>query len=321
MKSVIDKLKAAEKIAIFNHENPDGDALGSAYGLKLILVAMGKQAEVFLRDGDEKTREYKLIKGTENTGLCIDDCDLKIAVDCADLKRIGDLKEKFVGNTAAIDHHMTHVEYADVTYVADAPATGEIIYDFATELGVEITADIANNLYVAISCDTGSFKYSSTTPKTHMVASKLLETGIDVGNLSKAIFDTKSFGFFKAYKRGIDNLELFEEGKIAILAITEKDFAELGVDEKIIDGIVELPRSIEGAEVGVYIRERQDGAFKVSLRSNGDVDVAKSAVAFGGGGHMTIAAAQLAGVNTEYAVKELKAAIDEYMEENGGNKQ
>lgn len=286
LKQVADKIRNAQKIAIFNHENPDGDALGSAYALKLIILALGKNAEVFLREGDEETREYRLMKGTESSGLSIDECDLKIAVDCADFKRMGSLSEQFSGNTAAIDHHLTHQSYADVTCVHDAPATGEIIFDLAEELGVELTADIANNIYVAISCDTGSFKYSSTTPKTHRVAAKLLETGIDVGNLSKAIFDTKSFGYFKAYKRGIDNLELFEEGKIAILAITEADFRELGVDEKIIDGIVELPRSVEGAEVGVYIREREDGAFKVSLRSNGSLDVAQTAVAFGGGGHI-----------------------------------
>jgi len=119
-----------------------------------------------------------------------------------------------------------------------------------------------------------------------MVAAKLLETGIDPGELSKKIFDTKSFGYFKAYKRGIDNLDLFENGKITVLAITNEDFEELGVDETIIDGIVELPRSVEGTEVGVYIRQKENGAFKVSLRSNGDVDVAKVAVAFGGGGHI-----------------------------------
>ncbi len=286
MNTVIDKIKNASCIAIFNHESPDGDALGSAYALKLILIAMGKRAEVFLREGDENIREYKLLKGTESCGLEIDDCDLKIAVDCADFKRIGDIKEKFCGSTAAIDHHMTHVEFADATYVdANAPATGEIIYDFAVALGVDLTPDIANNLYMAITCDTGSFKYSSTTPKTHMVAAKLLECGADVGELSKQIFDTKSLGFLRAYRRGIDNLEMFEDGKIAVLVITEKDFEELGVDEKIIDGIVELPRAVEGALVGAYIRERSKDEFKVSLRSNSDVDVAKVAVAFGGGGH------------------------------------
>jgi len=286
LSQVADRIRNAKKIGIFNHENPDGDALGSAFGLKLILLAMGKEAEVFLREGDERTREYKLIKGTESSGISVEDCDLKIAVDCADFKRMGDLKELFSGSTAAIDHHMTHKEYAETTCVVDAPATGEIIYDLAVELGVEITRDIANNLYVAISCDTGSFKYSSTTPKTHRIAAELLETGIDVGGLSKAIFDTKSFGYFKAYKHGIENLDLFEDGKIAILSITEADFCQLGVDETIIDGIVELPRSVEGAEVGAYIREKEDGAFKVSLRSNGDVDVAKAALAFGGGGHV-----------------------------------
>lgn len=286
MDKVVDKIKNANSIAIFNHENPDGDALGSSYALKLIIMALGKKAEVFLREGDENTREYKLISGTESCGLKIEDCDLKIAVDCADLKRLGGLKEQFCGNTAAIDHHMTHMEFADATYVdANAPATGEIIYDLVQALGVELSAEIANNIYIAITCDTGSFKYSSTTPKTHMVAAKLLECGIDAGELSRQIFDTKSVGYFKAYRRGIDNLDLFEDGKIAVLAITEADFTEMGVDEKIIDGIVELPRSVEGAQVGAYIRERGDGAFKVSLRSNGDVDVAQTALAFGGGGH------------------------------------
>ena len=143
---VAEKIRKAQKIAIFNHENPDGDALGSAYGLKLILLAMGKKADVFFREGDERTREYKLIKGTEKQGLEIEDCDLKIAVDCADIKRLGCFKDCFTGNTAAIDHHMTHVEYAEATCVVDAPATGEVIYDFLNVLGVELTSDIANNL-------------------------------------------------------------------------------------------------------------------------------------------------------------------------------
>ena len=286
MQSVIEKIKNAEKIAIFNHENPDGDAMGSAFALKLVLLAMGKKAEVFLRDGDEHTREYKLVKGTEKTELSLDECDLKIAVDCADFNRLGVIKEKFTGETAAIDHHMTHVEFADATFVGDAPATGEIIFDFAEALGVEVTKDMAHNMYIAITCDTGSFKYHSTTAKTHRIAASLLETGIDFAELSKQIFDTKSFEYLRAYKAGIDKLELFENGRIAILAITDKDFKELGVDESIIDGIVDLPRSVEGAEVGVYIRQRDDESFKVSLRSNNETDVAKVAISFGGGGHI-----------------------------------
>lgn len=301
---VAEKIRNAQNVAIFNHENPDGDALGSAYALKLVIKSLGKNAEVFLREGDERTKEYGILKGTERSELRIEDCDLKVAVDCADGDRMGELKAKFTGNTAAIDHHVTHVEFAEATLVVpDAPAAGEVIYDVAKELGVEITQDIAQNIYVAITCDTGSFKYSSTTAKTHMVAAKLIQTGIDVGTISKQIFDTKSLTYLTAYKKGIDKLELFAGGRIVMLALTETDFAQLGVDEVLIDGIVNLPSSVEGVQVGVYIRQRGDG-FKVSLRSNGDVNVADVAVLFGGGGH-----AKASGFFLEMPLEEVKKTV------------
>ena len=155
---LIEKINKAEKIAIFNHENPDGDALGSAFALKIALKNMGKSAEVFLREGDENSKEYRLTKGTEKENLSIDECDLKIAVDCAELSRIGSLEKCFSGNTAAIDHHVTHVSFSDTTVVVpDAPATGEIKYDLLMALGMELTEEIAHNLYLAIACDTGTF--------------------------------------------------------------------------------------------------------------------------------------------------------------------
>lgn len=279
------KIKNAQKIAIFNHLNPDGDAFGSAYGLKLALCAMGKRAEVFLRDGDKDLKEYAVLFRGETTELEISDCDLKIAVDCADLDRLGELKEFFTGNTAAIDHHITHKAFADVTVVCpDAPATGEIVFDVVCEIGVELTKEIAHNLYMAIMCDTGSFKYSSTTPKTHITAAKLIQTGIDFAGLSKRLFDTKSVEYLNMYKKGIESLELFADGKIALLYFSERDFETAGISEADADGIVNLPNSIEGTEVGVYIRQRGEG-FKVSLRSNKSVNVADIAAAFGGGGH------------------------------------
>ena len=303
---VTEKIKKAQNVAIFNHENPDGDAMGSAYALKLVIKALGKNAEVFMREGDQRAKEYLLLKGTEQSNLKIEDCDLKIAVDCADIDRMGSLKEQFTGNTAAIDHHETHVEFAGATLVVpDAPAAGEVIYDVANELGVEITEDIAHNIYVAITCDTGSFKYSSTTAKTHIVAAKLMETGIDVGAISKHIFDTKSFAYLKAYKNGIDKLELFADGKISVLALTAEDFADMGVDEMLIDGIVNLPGNVEGAQVGVYIRQREED-FKVSLRSNGDLNVADVAVVFGGGGH-----AKASGFSLKMSLEDAKKTVVE----------
>lgn len=284
---LINAINKADKIAIFNHEHPDGDAFGSAYALKLALLSLGKEAEVFLRDGDEECREYPLIMGTEKSGLKIDECDLKIAVDCADKFRLGELQDFFTGATAAIDHHVTHDTFAQNTVVVpNAPATAEIIFDLIFELGIELTKEIANNLYLAMVCDTGNFKYSSTTPKTLRTAARLLETGIDFAGISKKIFDTKSFEYLKIYKRGIEKLELYGNGKIALLAFSDNDFEEEGIDEKDTDGITTMPASVEGVEVGIYIRQRGENEFKVSLRSNTSFDVAKTAVRFGGGGHV-----------------------------------
>lgn len=309
---LIKKIKKAEKIAIFNHENPDGDALGSAFALKLALKSEGKFAEVFLRAGDENTKEYKLLKGTEKENISLEDCDLKIAVDCAEKSRMGELAEKFCGNTAAIDHHITHVPFADTTIVvSDAPAAGEIIFDLIKALDVEMTKDIANNLYLAIACDTGSFKFSSTTPKTHFVAAELMKTGIDFAEISKAVFDTKSFEYLQAYKFGIEHLEMYADGKISLLAFTESDFERLGIDEKGADGIVGLPRCVEGSEVGVYIREREENEFKVSLRSNGKTDVAKIAKEFDGGGHV-----RASGCTLKMPLNDAKEAIVEAVKKN-----
>ncbi len=282
---IIKIIKKAEKIAIFNHVNPDGDALGSAFALKLALLKMGKKAEVFLRQGDDLSKEYKLLKGTKENGLKILDCDLKIALDSADLERLGDFKDVFSGNTIAIDHHITHREFAKTTFIdPKACATGEIIFDLVRELGVSLDEEIAYNLYLAIVCDSGNFKYSSVTGKTHLIAAELLKTGIDFSKMTKALFDTKSIEYLNLYKKGIERLELFEDGKIAVLWFSEEDFKKSGLSEKDADAIVTLPNSVLGVEVGVYIRQRED-EYKVSLRSNGNVKVDKIALDFGGGGH------------------------------------
>ncbi len=314
MKKVVEELKKADKIAIFNHINPDGDAHGSAFALSAALRSLDKKAKVFLRAGDDSTKEYELIKDKEQSDLKIEDCDLLVAVDCADIERLGEFSEVFVGNTVAIDHHATHKPFAKNTLVvSDSPATGEIVFDVIKSLNAELTYNIAYNLYLAITCDTGSFKYSSTTPKTHMIAAELVGLGIDFSDMTKQLFDSKSFEYLQLYKKGIESLEIYENGKIAMLAFGLEDFVNAGIREADADGVVNLPNSILGAEVGVYIRQRDD-AFKVSLRSNGRLNVAVIAEQFGGGGHKSASGfsikAPLAQVKTE-VLKALKIALEE----------
>lgn len=280
---------SSQKIAIFNHKNPDGDAMGSAYALKLALIQLGKEAEVFLREGDSSLAEYSYVKTGKISDLSVEECDLKIAVDSSDIDRIIDFKKYFHRNTIAIDHHVTHIPYADITLVEpDASATGEVIYKLLIALGVVITHDISHNLYVAISSDTGNFKYSSTTPTTHRIVASLMETGIEVGKISKMIFDTKSMKYFKMMAIAIENIKLFNDGKIAILSFDKSDFEAVGIKESDASAIVVLPSKIEGVEIGVYIRKRDD-EIKVSLRSTDSVDVAKIAKSFNGGGHIRAA--------------------------------
>lgn len=305
---MLEKIKScilkSNKIAIFNHKNPDGDAMGSAFALKLALRSIGKHAEVFLREGDCCRPEYSYIISGTDCELTAGECDLKIAVDSADFQRISDFAEYFTGETVALDHHVTHKPYAKYTYVLpDASSAGEVVYRLLRYMNIEITAAVAHNLYVAIASDTGSFKYSSTTPETHIIAAELISCGADVGQISKEIFDTKDFAYFKMLRTAIDKVELCADGKIAVLCLAKSDFEENDASEDTAGGIVTIPGKIKGVEVSVYIRER-DGEYKVSLRSSSShFDVAKTALFFGGGGHVRAAGFSLDAKSLDEAKK------------------
>lgn len=279
-------IKDAEKVAIFAHVNPDGDAMGSSYGMKLILEQLGKTAEVFLHDDFDVPAESLMIKGSK-TELKLDDCDLFIALDSGDSERLGDYKDEFLSfeNTIAIDHHETHKEYAKITVVKNISSTCELIVRFAHEAGVELTKEIANNLYIGLVTDTGNFKYSSVTGDTLRAAAKLIDLGVSSDEISKILFDTKSKEYYALLKIALDKMKFCCGGKAAVLFLSNEDYKSAGIKESEAVGIVNIPNSIAGIEVGVFIRNRGENEYKVSLRSNRYVNVANVASAMGGGGH------------------------------------
>lgn len=284
-----EKIMNAKRVAVFTHVHPDGDALGSAYSFKLAMQGLGKQAEVFLTE-ECRTPAYSILRGKEPSGLEISDCDLKVALDCADAARLGEIGEYFKGNTVAIDHHVTHSQFAQCCMIVpNASATGEILYDVYRELDIKITKDMAHNLYIAIVSDTGNFKYSCATARTHRIAANLIECGVDFAEITKVLFDTKSYEYFKLMQTALSKLELHCGGKAALLSLTNEDFQAAGLEESEAEGIVTIPRTVQGVEVGIYMRERGNGEYKVSLRSNRYVDVAKIAEQLGGGGHVRAA--------------------------------
>lgn len=283
---IISAFNNADKIGIFAHVNPDGDAMGSAYSLKLALMSLGKKAEVFLA-AEPDVAPKNLIAGKELTGITVDDCDLLAALDCADSRRLGEYQDIFLNhpNTVAIDHHVTHQPYAKNWIMRDLSSTCEIMTELYEEMGIKLTKDIANNLYIGLSSDTGNFKYSCVTSDTFHAAARLIETGIDFAGISKKLFDTKRREYYNLMKIALDRLKFYEDGKVCVLYLTQDDFAKSGIEESEATGIVNLPSSIEGVMIGVFIRSRNDGEYKTSLRSADTVDVAKIAAKLGGGGH------------------------------------
>ncbi len=283
---LIPVIKKANNIAIFSHSSPDGDAMGSSYGMKLILTEIGKNAEVFLQENPDVPAESLMIKG-DNTGLEIKDCDLLIAMDSGDSERLGKYEEVFLShaNTMAIDHHVTHKEYAKLTVVEDISSTCELVVRFANELGVKINKEIANNLYIGLVTDTGNFKYSCITGDTLRAAAGLIDTGVNYSEISKILFETKSKEYYALLKTALEKLKFYHDGKTAVLFLSTEDYTAAGIDESEAVGIVNIPSSIEGVEVGVFIRSRGEREYKVSLRSNRYVNVAELASKLGGGGH------------------------------------
>lgn len=284
---IISLFNDANKIGIFAHVNPDGDAMGSAYSLKLALKSIGKKAEVFL-SSEPDAAPKSLIAGQAAEGIAIEDCDLLTALDCADSRRLGEYQDIFLNhpNTVAIDHHVTHQPYAKNWIMRDISSTCELMTELYREMGINLTKDIANNLYIGLSSDTGNFKYSCVTADTFSAAGKLIETGIDFAGICKKLFDTKRREYYDLMKVALDRLKFYEDGKVCVLYLAQDDFVNAGIEESEATGIVTLPSSIEGVKVGVFIRSREDGEYKTSLRSADTIDVAKIATRLGGGGHM-----------------------------------
>lgn len=301
----------AKNIAVFSHSNPDGDAMGSSYGLKLILGTLGKKVEVFLQDDPDVPAESLMIKG-EDTGLKPEDCDLFIAMDSADSRRLGRYEEIFLNhkNTIAIDHHETHDFYAGQTVVGDISSTCELTVMLAKELGVKITKEIANNLYIGLVTDTGNFKYSCVTGDTLRAAAELLDTGINFSALAKVLFDTKSKEYYTLMNTALSKLKYFADGKIAVLYLERNDYKNSGINESEAVGIVNIPNSIAGVEVGVFIRERGEKEYKVSMRSNSYVNVALIAADLGGGGHERASGYSVFGRTITETEKQIVAEIE-----------
>ncbi|MBO5453579.1 MAG: bifunctional oligoribonuclease/PAP phosphatase NrnA [Clostridia bacterium] len=293
MKNIIKAIREAKKVALFTHITPDGDAIGSTFAMGQLLRSAGIENDIYI---NEKVPErLKVLEAYgENpyyTELQDNDYDLMLALDCGDLHRLGDFADAFGNfeNTAVIDHHVSNPGYAKVNFIeAHGSSTGEAVYNFALQGCFEISSNVASLLYAAITSDTGCFKYSSTTPRTLVAAADLMEKGADYVKICKKLFDTEDIKTLRLKAMATENLQLYHNGKVAVITVTTKDLESHGAIYEDAEGLTDIPRSVSGVEVGIVIKEWKDKT-KASIRTNEYVDASALAAIYGGGGHIRAA--------------------------------
>ncbi len=281
--SLLARLKSEDKILILTHMNPDGDTLGSAFALLRILRKMGKKAKVYCSDKIPEKFSY-LYENVENEDFTP---EFIMSVDVADIKLLGakekdEYKDKI---DLSIDHHEKNRLFAKESYVeSDSASNSEIIFLIAEAFGV-MDEEIANCIYTGVTTDTGCFRYSNVTSRTHKIAGKLIDYGADHSRINVKMFETKSKNYLSLEKYALQNLELFCEDKLAFISVSKKTLDECGCEESDLDGICAIPRQIEGVKVGITLKEKADGTISASVRTGEEVSASDICARFGGGGH------------------------------------
>ena len=284
-KEIINKSKS---IYIVAHVNPDGDAIGSTYGMYFAMKKLNKDVHVIMPEYSDVFKFLPDITKICEKDIYVENYDLLIALDASDKTRLALSDEAFsrAKNVIMFDHHQVSHPYGDVRYINDnMSSASEVVYNFLKYLGIKFDPEMATYIYTGIMTDTGSFNYSNTSSDTHIAAAELIKAGADHVTVCKKLNDTIKEAKLKLIAKTIENMEVYNEGKVRYSLVDYDTINSLGLDEEDAEGMTNYLRMVEGTEVGIYIRGNKNGTYKVSMRSIGNVDISKIAIANGGGGH------------------------------------
>lgn len=304
-KELLDFLKKENDFVIAAHISPDGDALGSSLALSMALESLGKKTIVY--DKDPVPEFYRFLPGSERFTDSIPNSKLQIPnlilIDCNDAERAEIGKLQFT-SSAVIDHHETARDFGDIKWIdPKAPAVGLMIFYLIKELDVTVTKEIAVNLYAAIAVDTGTFRYSNTTPDVLRVSAELIEAGADPSYIAENLYETWTESRLRLLLKVLNTLEIHND--IAVTHVTLDMFRETGAAIADTETFPGFPRKLRSIKISALFREIEDNYYKISLRSKGrDVNVAKIAEMFSGGGH-----SNAAGYNIRADFKAAKEAL------------
>lgn len=281
-KECLKLLTENEEFIVLSHEHPDGDTLGSAFALCEVLRLMGKKRKFLC--ADEITKDFSfMVEGFENDDVSN---PFIISVDVADEELLGSLVTDFGGKIdLCIDHHMSNTYFAKNSYVVDRSACCEIIYELLESLGIEDNEYIRNCIYTGVATDTGCFRYQNTNAATFKVVAEIMGKGVDSHHINKLMFETKTKSFLELELMARKTLEYHFDGKCAIITITQQMYKDSGSTEHECYPITALPRQIEGVIVGAVIKEKEDGSYSISVRTDEGTDASEICARLGGGGH------------------------------------
>lgn len=289
-----DCLRQADNILLLAHQYPDGDTLGSNYALCLALRQMGKRVRVLCGDPIPEKYDYM----TADVEMPAFEPQYICAVDVADPRLLGPELEAEYGSRVdlCIDHHSTNVGYARHSCVnGHAAAAAMLIWRIIRLLGVTPTPAMATCVYTGIATDTGCFKYASTDADTHRIAAECMDLGIPAEMINRVNFDMKSRARIELERMALEGMEFLHHGRVAIMTITNEMMAQSGAIENDMEGLPPIPRQIEGVWVGITLRQKADGNYKISVRTGTHADAAAICVLLGGGGHNRAAGCTIEG--------------------------
>ena len=309
LKEAASLLSAHDKFKILTHNYPDGDCLGSGFALALALRKLGKQANVAV-NGNIPSKFTYLVKNYEEQDFVP---EYIVSVDVAAPTLLGESVMEGVDHIdLCIDHHGTNSLEADNSFVDEtAAAAAEIIYELLGLLGVELDEDIAGGIYTGISTDTGCFVYTNTTPRTHQIAAEVMPH-CDWQEINNINFVVKSRAKVKMERMIYKTMEFYSGGQCAIVYTTLAMCEALGAGDDEMEGLANIPRRIEGVKMGITMREKEGGVFKISVRTNDGIDAAEFCKQFGGGGHPAASGCSIEG-DLETVKKILIDAAEEFL--------
>lgn len=306
-------LREHNKFAVLSHVRPDGDALGSTLALALSLKGLGKEVRAWNEEG--MLEKYNFLAQAElltQPPSEAEDFDVVVALDTAVQNRLGTTTSavRHAKLWINIDHHPSNPRYGDLVYIdPTAPATGQILFEFLTNQNFPITPEIAENLYAAISTDTGSFQYPNTTVRTFEIAAELVRCGVEVGRISQLLYENFPRRRIELLRELLGTMQFGCDGKLARFSLSKAAALALGVIPEDNEGLIDNLRAIRGVIVAIFFEELPDGKVRVSMRSKNEaVDVCAICTQFGGGGHVLAAGARVRGTLPEVEKKIVEQA-------------